>query len=89
VAEVEQLLASGISRDVKPMQSLGYRHMCAHVLDGLPLDEAVRRTLRDTRRFARKQRTWSRSLGFPTIPTGHLAAAEAAAYRAFGSPDDQ
>lgn len=67
VEEVRVLLERGFGRDLKPMQSLGYRHLCDHLLDGLPLEEAIRRTQRDTRRFARKQRTWSKALGFPPV----------------------
>ncbi|MCA9567703.1 MAG: tRNA (adenosine(37)-N6)-dimethylallyltransferase MiaA [Myxococcales bacterium] len=61
--EVRGLLAAGYPSTLKPMRSLGYRHLCEHVETGLPLDEAVRRTQRDTRRFARKQRTWRRHVG--------------------------
>lgn len=84
VAEVRGLLARGYGRQLKPMQSLGYRHLCAHLLDGLSLDEAVRLTQRDTRRFARKQRTWRNALGWDAAaaPWDH---ARAAADRAFGS----
>jgi tRNA dimethylallyltransferase len=63
-AEVRGLLDAGYGRELKPMRSLGYRHLCDHWLDGLDLDEALRRTARDTRRLARKQRTWMRGLGF-------------------------
>ncbi len=62
--EVRRLLDAGYGPGLKPMRSLGYRHLTAHVLEGVPLGEAVRRTQRDTRRFARKQRTWRRQLGF-------------------------
>ncbi|MDP6934651.1 MAG: tRNA (adenosine(37)-N6)-dimethylallyltransferase MiaA, partial [Myxococcota bacterium] len=62
--EVRGLLEAGWSRDLKPLQSFAYRHMVEHVIDGLSLEEATRRTARDTRRFARKQRTWSRSMGW-------------------------
>jgi tRNA dimethylallyltransferase len=72
VQEVQSLLAAGYHRELKPMLSLGYRHLCDHVLDGLPLEEAARRTVRDTRRFARKQRTWNRTLGFPRFEAGEL-----------------
>lgn len=58
--EVARLLEEGWRRDLKPMQSLGYRHLADHLLDGLPLDEAIRRTQRDTWHFARKQLTWLR-----------------------------
>lgn len=66
--EVRRLLDAGYDRTLKPMQSLGYRHLADHLLDGLPLDEAVRRTVRDTRTFARKQRTWVRALGWAPLP---------------------
>jgi tRNA dimethylallyltransferase len=72
VQEVQRLLAAGYGRELKPMLSLGYRHLCDHVLDGLPLEEASRRTVRDTRRFARKQRTWNRTLGFPRVEADEL-----------------
>ncbi len=85
VGEVRGLL-DRYDRTIKPMLSLGYRHMCAHVLDGLPLDEAIRLTQRDTRRFARKQRTWMKSLGYPRTDQGRLEAAMAAAERAFPTP---
>lgn len=84
VDEVARLLARGYTRTLKPMSSLGYRHLCDHLLDGLDLDEVVRRTSRDTRRFARKQRTWRNTLGFPVVhgTDAVLSAAEAAFVRA-------
>ncbi len=60
LAEVERLLENGYGRELKPMKSLGYRHLADHLLDGLSLDDAVWRTRRDTWRFAKKQRGWSR-----------------------------
>ena len=83
VDEVQGLLGAGHARTLKPMQSLGYRHLCDHVLDGLPLDEAVRRTQRDTRQFARKQRNWMRQLGYERVLEDHLPAALRAAEAAF------
>jgi len=88
VDEVRALLAAGVPRDARPMQSLGYRHLCEHLLDGLPLHEALRRTRRDTRRFARKQRTWRKQLGFPRVGEAARAAAFEAARRAFGPPPE-
>ena len=67
VDEVRGVLDAGFDRGLKPLQSLGYRHLCAHLLDGLALDEAVRCTKRDTRRFARKQRTWQNTLKFAAM----------------------
>lgn len=68
--EVERLLSEGYSRELKPMMSLGYRHLCDHLLDGVAIEEALRRTQRDTRRFARKQRTWMRQLGYRLVGAG-------------------
>lgn len=89
VDEVRAVLAAGFSRTLKPLQSLGYRHMCAHVLDDLPLDEAVRRTQRDTRRFARKQRTWMRGLGFPRVMDGAVDRTLALAEGLWGGLDSR
>jgi tRNA dimethylallyltransferase len=86
VEEVERLLARGVSRDAKPMRSLGYRHVADHVIDGLPLDEALARTRRDTRRFARKQRTWLNTLRFPVVDASEAwPVARALAREAFGA----
>jgi len=76
VTEVERLLGLGYDRALKPMRSLGYRHFADHLLDGLALDEAIRRTQRDTRRFARKQRTWRKHLGLESTdnPVQHALA---------------
>lgn len=87
VEEVRGLLERGFDRWLKPMQSLGYRHLCEHVLDGLPLDEAIRRTLRDTRRFAKKQRNWLKVLGYPRVDEDPRGAALAAAAEAFSDAE--
>ncbi len=58
--EVRSLLDAGYGPHLKPMQSLGYRHLAEHLLQGTDLEEAVRLTKRDTWRFARKQRAWAR-----------------------------
>ncbi len=81
--EVRALLDAGVPRSARPMQTLGYRHLCDHLLDGLDLDEALRRTRRDTRRFARKQRTWRRHLALPEVRCEHVQAALSTARRAF------
>jgi len=63
---------AGWSRDVKPLRSFSYRHIVAHVLDGLSLDEALRRTARDTWRLARKQRTWARGMGWRDVDADNV-----------------
>ncbi|MCB9797564.1 MAG: tRNA (adenosine(37)-N6)-dimethylallyltransferase MiaA [Alphaproteobacteria bacterium] len=85
--EVRGLLDRGVSADAKPMRSLGYRWMSAAILEGLELEEAVRRTQRDTRRFARKQRGMLRAIGgFEPIDARDIARVLAAAEEAFDRP---
>lgn len=60
-AEVRRLLARGYGKDLKPMQSLGYRHMTALIAGRVDRAEAVRTLQRDTRRFAKRQLTWFRA----------------------------
>ena len=62
LAEVAAL-CDRYGRSIKPMRSLGYRHLSAHLAGEVGLEDAVRATQRDTRRFARKQRTWRKHLG--------------------------
>jgi tRNA dimethylallyltransferase len=56
--EVERLLARGYDRSLKPMQSLGYRHLAAHLAGEGDLDAAIRLIKRDTSRYAKRQMTW-------------------------------
>ncbi|MFH1466397.1 MAG: tRNA (adenosine(37)-N6)-dimethylallyltransferase MiaA [Pseudomonadota bacterium] len=87
LAEVRHLLEFDWSRDLKPMQSLGYRHLADHLLDGLPLEEAVWRTRRDTWRFAKKQRGWARQHPhWERIDATDRAAVLAAATALWGAP---
>ena len=58
VEEVRHLLALGYAGSLKPMQSLGYRHVVRY-LDGLhDLSTTVQAIKRDTRRYAKRQMTW-------------------------------
>ena len=59
--EVRQLLACGYNRNLKSMQSLGYRHLAGVFEDGVPLAEALRTLKRDHRRYAKRQLTWFRA----------------------------
>jgi tRNA dimethylallyltransferase len=59
--EVRQLIDRGYGLDLKPLQSIGYRHM-GFVLEGkLARDEATALMKRDTRRLAKRQLTWFRA----------------------------
>jgi len=60
--EVRALRAMGYGPELRSMQAIGYRHM-APVVDGSDtLANAVVAMKRDTRQFARRQRTWIRSV---------------------------
>jgi tRNA dimethylallyltransferase len=58
IAEVEGLLQLGCRPELKSMQSLGYRHLCKHIVDSQPLDESIVELRRDTRRYAKRQLSW-------------------------------
>jgi tRNA dimethylallyltransferase len=60
--EVRDLRGRGYGADLRPMQAIGYRHI-QPVVDGADtLANAVEAMKVDTRRFARRQRTWIRPL---------------------------
>jgi tRNA dimethylallyltransferase len=60
--EVRQLRNSGYGPELRSMKSIGYRHM-QPVVDGVDtLANALVEIQRDTKRFARRQRTWLRKV---------------------------
>ena len=61
VEEVERILASGCSPMLKPLQSLGYRHIIRFLSGDAGLEETVTEIKRDTRRYAKRQLTWFRA----------------------------
>jgi tRNA dimethylallyltransferase len=58
--EVRSLTARGYGLDLKPMQSVGYRHMGLVLNGAMPLANALALMQRDTRRLAKRQLTWFR-----------------------------
>ena len=56
--ETEGLLKQGYSPDLKPIKSLGYRHMVNYLKGIWSFDEAIQYLKRDTRRYAKRQITW-------------------------------
>jgi tRNA dimethylallyltransferase len=72
-ARVEAMLAAGLAEEVRgllergwderlvSMKGLGYAQMLPYLRGEIPLEEAVRRLKRDTRRFAKRQLTWFRA----------------------------
>lgn len=80
--EVRDLRERGYSAELRPMQAIGYRHI-QPVVDGADtLVNAVAAMKIDTRKFARRQRTWLRPLQDvewydPAKPDAVLARVEA------------
>jgi len=60
IEETRRLLMQGYSPDLKPMQSIGYRHVVNYIKGIWDLDETIRKMQRDTRRYAKRQITWFR-----------------------------
>jgi len=58
--EVRRLRERGYGPELRPMQAIGYRHMAPVVEGRDTLENALEAMQRDTRRFARRQRTWLR-----------------------------
>ncbi len=59
--EVKFLLDKGYSYHLKPLHSLGYRHIIRFLKGEVSFDEAVSQLRRDTRRYAKRQITWFRA----------------------------
>ncbi len=59
--ETENLLRKGYSPELKPMKSIGYRHMIMCLKGDWSREDAIRRLQRDTRRYAKRQLTWFRA----------------------------
>lgn len=58
--EVEHLLTLGYGPTLPAMQSLGYRHMYAHLQGEWDLGTATNQLIVDTKRYAKRQMTWFR-----------------------------
>ena len=61
VEEVRGLMEKGYGLDLKPLQSVGYRHMGLYLTGAMSLEEALALMQRDTRRLAKRQLTWFRA----------------------------
>lgn len=60
VDEVRDLLARGYDRSLPSMSGLGYLQLAAHLLDDVPLTDAIHNTKIATHSFIRRQLTWFR-----------------------------
>ncbi len=56
--EVLQLRKRGYKRELSTMQSIGYRHMNAHIDGEWDKETTTEILIRDTRRYAKRQMTW-------------------------------
>jgi tRNA dimethylallyltransferase len=63
VDEVRHLWAAGYGPELRPLQTLGYRHMGAYLRGEVDRDEALGAMIVDTCRYAKRQRTWFRRDG--------------------------
>ncbi len=60
INEVKKLNQMGYHCGLKPMKSIGYRHICDYLKGSVTWDETLRLLKRDTRRYAKRQFTWFR-----------------------------
>jgi tRNA dimethylallyltransferase len=60
VQEVRALLASGVPRNAKPLESLGYKQALQLIEGRLTIEQALAATQLETRRYAKRQLTWFR-----------------------------
>ena len=58
--ETRALLARGLDPTLPSLSGHGYVHWSKHLRGDLTLDEATALTIRDTRRYSRRQMTWFR-----------------------------
>lgn len=61
VAEVRQILQSGVPETAKPFESIGYKQALDFVKGTLSEPEAIDEMQRATRRYAKRQLTWFRA----------------------------
>jgi tRNA dimethylallyltransferase len=61
VGEVRQLIADGFSESDPGFRALGYRALWQHLNGEIELKEATATTIAETRRYAKRQRTWLRT----------------------------
>lgn len=60
VEEVRALLGRGLDPELPAFQAIGYRQLAAHVRGERTLEDAVEATVRESRRYAKRQLTWFR-----------------------------
>jgi tRNA dimethylallyltransferase len=61
VEEVRRLLSAGVPPEAKPFESLGYKQALQIVQGLITVEQALESTQLETRRYAKRQRTWFRN----------------------------
>ncbi len=64
VEEVKGLLNQGYSKELQPMNAVGYREIIAYLEGKWSLDKAIEKIKTHTRRYAKRQLTWFRRWDF-------------------------
>lgn len=64
IAETQRVLEMGYSKDLQPLNAVGYREMIAVINNEMDLETAVRKIKTQTRRYAKRQLTWFRRWDF-------------------------
>lgn len=67
VDEVKRILASGVPGDVCAMKAIGYREVVEMLHGRYDLETAIERTKRSSRKLAKRQLTWLRTLREGTL----------------------
>ena len=79
--EVRRILASGVSHDAHALKAIGYRQLVEHLNGEIDLESAIHNTKAASRKLAKRQLTWLRSLTegtlrwLPPVETGGTEAA--------------
>ncbi len=60
VDEVKNILASGFSKNINALNTVGYKEIISYLEGEITLERAVELIKRNTRRFAKRQMTWFR-----------------------------
>ena len=64
VAEVEQILANGVSPNCQAFKGIGYKEVVQHLYGDISLDECRELIQKNTRHFAKRQITWYKRMPY-------------------------
>ena len=64
INETKHILEMGYSKDLQPLNAVGYREMIAVLSEEMDLDTAIEKIKIQTRRYAKRQLTWFRRWDF-------------------------